>query len=280
MRSSNSTDAGRAGRVPTAITIRLRADRLVAAVDADGVVVREGGVAGQQPDAVAPELLARDRGLGGHHGRGAVEQLLDRLALGLLDRGWDRARPADAWRAAPGSPGAGSWKEWSRYGSRPRRGGYGARRRRHACRAWLLGWRLSDRLDPSRLREDRAPRREVSLKPGSTGLDPGYSLESHVRFALGEAPGHARGGPPARRADRGRHQQGDARDPPGAARGRRQLQGRQAVHDVGQGARARDRGHQAAQPGPAGDQDRQRGADVADGRRSRPGSPSRRARRR
>ena len=36
---------------------------------------------------------------------------------------------------------------------------------------------------------------------------------------------------------------------------------------VGQGARARDRGHQAAQPGPAGDQDRQRGADLADGRR-------------
>ena len=35
----------------------------------------------------------------------------------------------------------------------------------------------------------------------------------------------------------------------------------------GQGARARDRGHQAAQPGPAGRQDRQRGADRADGRR-------------
>ena len=33
-----------------------------------------------------------------------------------------------------------------------------------------------------------------------------------------------------------------------------------------QGARARDRGHQAAQPGPAGGQDRQRGADRVDGR--------------
>ena len=39
----------------------------------------------------------------------------------------------------------------------------------------------------------------------------------------------------------------------------------------GQGARARDRGHQAAQPGPAGRQDRQRGADRADGRRQSAG---------
>ena len=36
----------------------------------------------------------------------------------------------------------------------------------------------------------------------------------------------------ARQAERGRHQQGDARDPPGAARGGRQLPRRQAVHDA------------------------------------------------
>ena len=92
------------------------------------------------------------------------------------------------------------------------------------------------------------------------------TVSHHVRFALGKASRHARGCSSARRPDRGRHQQGHARDPPRAARGRRQLQGRQAVHELGQGARARDRDHQAAQPGPAGHQDRQRRADRADGR--------------
>ena len=85
VRSSNSTDAGRAGRVPTAITIRSA--RIGSSEPSMRTVwsSSKDGVAGQQPDVVAPELLARDRGLGRHHRRRAVEQLLDRLALGLLD---------------------------------------------------------------------------------------------------------------------------------------------------------------------------------------------------
>jgi signal recognition particle subunit SRP54 len=59
-------------------------DRLVLALDLHRVVSDEARVAGQQPDPVAPELLAGDRRLGRDHRRGAVHQLLDRLALGVL----------------------------------------------------------------------------------------------------------------------------------------------------------------------------------------------------
>ena len=52
--------------------------------DAHGVGVLEHGVARQQADAVAAELLAHHGGLGGDHARRAVEQLAHRLALGLL----------------------------------------------------------------------------------------------------------------------------------------------------------------------------------------------------
>ncbi len=58
----------------------------------------------------------------------------------------------------------------------------------------------------------------------------------HVRLARREAAGHARRGARARHADREGHRPGDARDPPRAAGGRRQLQGRQAVHKRGEGA--------------------------------------------
>jgi hypothetical protein len=61
------------------------ADRVVRAFDADRVVVLEARVAGQYPDVVAPELLARDRGFRGDDGVGAIEQLLHRGSLGLLD---------------------------------------------------------------------------------------------------------------------------------------------------------------------------------------------------
>ncbi len=85
VRSSNATESGRAGRVPAAITIRAGADRIVGALDPDRVIVLEARRAGQQPDVVAPELLARDAGLDRHDGGGAIEQLLDRLALCLLE---------------------------------------------------------------------------------------------------------------------------------------------------------------------------------------------------
>ena len=87
VRSSNSTDAGRAGRVPPAMMIRRGADRLVGVLDPHRVRVLEAGLAGQQSDAVAAELLAHDRRLGRHDARRAVHQLLERVLLGLLDAG-------------------------------------------------------------------------------------------------------------------------------------------------------------------------------------------------
>jgi regulator of protease activity HflC (stomatin/prohibitin superfamily) len=70
-------------------------------------------------------------------------------------------------------------------------------------------------------------------------------------------------------ADRGRRQRDDARDPPRAARGRRQLQGRPRVHQRPEGARARRGGHRGAEPGPDRRQDRQRRAARPHGRRRR-----------
>ena len=87
-----------------------------------------------------------------------------------------------------------------------------------------------------------------------------------VRPALRPAAGDALRGPLARQAERGRRRRGDAGDPPRAARGRRQLQGRQILHRDAEGALPRRRGAGEPRPGPAGGQDRQRGADGADGR--------------
>ncbi len=92
------------------------------------------------------------------------------------------------------------------------------------------------------------------------------AFPEHVRRSLRPPPGSPRRRPLTRQADRGRRQQGDAPGAPGAARGRRQLQGRQAVHRGGQGARARARRARLAQPRPAGGEDRLRRADDADGR--------------
>ena len=92
-------------------------------------------------------------------------------------------------------------------------------------------------------------------------------LASSVRRPFREAPDHPRRCPRPRHPDRGRHRQGDARHPPRAAGGRRQLQGRQVVHRDGQGALPGRRRARHAQPRPAGRQDRQRGARRAHGRR-------------
>ena len=59
---------------------------------------------------------------------------------------------------------------------------------------------------------------------------------SRVRPALRPPPGDPLRRPQPRHAERGRRRRGDARDPPRPARGRRQLQGRQIVHDEPQGA--------------------------------------------
>ena len=105
--------------------------------------------------------------------------------------------------------------------------------------------------------------RAAPAGPGRAALD----WLCSVRRPLREAPGDPRRRPRPRHADRGRHRQGHARDPPRAARGRRQLQGRQVVHGDGQGALPGRRRARHAQPRPAGRQDRQRGARRADGRR-------------
>ena len=112
------------------------------------------------------------------------------------------------------------------------------------------------------------PPASPAVPPGSPPLDwevEMFDLSEKLQATLSDVRA-------ARHADRGRRQRGDARDPPRAARGRRQLQGRQAVHRDGQGARARRRRRRRAEPRPAGRQDRQRGARHADGRRlGRPG---------
>ena len=92
------------------------------------------------------------------------------------------------------------------------------------------------------------------------------NLSLSVRPALRPPPGDALRRPLARQAERGRRRRGDARDPPRPARGRRQLQGRQSLHHDAEGALPRRRGAGEPRPRPAGGQDRQRGADRADGR--------------
>ena len=66
-----------------------------------------------------------------------------------------------------------------------------------------------------------------------------------VRRPLRSPSGRPRRRPLARQADRGRRHQGNAPGAPGAARGGRQLQGRQAVHRGGARARARGAGARA-----------------------------------
>jgi hypothetical protein len=53
-------------------------------LDGDGVVVDELGLAVDEPDVVAAELLAHDRGLGGDDARGPIHELPQHLVLGGL----------------------------------------------------------------------------------------------------------------------------------------------------------------------------------------------------
>ena len=117
VRSSNSTASGRAGRVPQAIMIRS-----ARTISWSPIAHRVGRptntrVTRDQADAVAAELLAHDRGLGGDDARRAVHQLAQRLALGLLQVRRGRARRADGARGARARPGAASWTGSCRCGS-------------------------------------------------------------------------------------------------------------------------------------------------------------------
>ena len=91
----------------------------------------------------------------------------------------------------------------------------------------------------------------------------------HVRLARREAAGNALRCAQPRHPDRAGHRRRDARDPPRAAGGGRQLQGRQAVHRPAEGALSGRGGHRQAERRPAGGEDRRGGVDGADGRRVR-----------
>ncbi len=84
-----------------------------------------------------------------------------------------------------------------------------------------------------------AARRALSVSASRRGRPVAPRLResgSHVRLTGRETAGDALRCPPAREPDRAGHRRGDARDPPRAARGRRQLQGRPAVHRPAEGA--------------------------------------------
>ena len=116
----------------------------------------------------------------------------------------------------------------------------------------------------------RRPEHETRRRRGTSGAAAAaavYRLSRRVRLPRREAPGHARRRPPARRADRGRHQR------PRCARSASRCSRPTSTSRSSSSSRRRvkerclgRRGAAPAQPGPAGRQDRQRGADRADGR--------------
>ena len=126
---------------------------------------------------------------------------------------------------------------------RPRHPGEADRRRRDA--------RGPAPLRPRRLRQ--RPARRVASPPRS-------KLLGHVRPALRTPAVDPLRRPLARQAERVRRRLGDARDPPRPARGRRQLQSRQSLHQDAEGALPRLRRAGEPRPRPAGGEDRQRGA--------------------
>ncbi len=102
---------------------------------------------------------------------------------------------------------------------------------------------------------------------GETTAHSRLPCDPHVPVAFGQIAGHPRRPALARRAQPRGHRSRDARDPPRAARGRRQLPRRQDVRR--RRARALGRAGGAVEPDarPAGREDRRRGADGAARRR-------------
>ncbi len=109
----------------------------------------------------------------------------------------------------------------------------------------------------------RCPRRSRGESRSEKAL--AYTVARRVRHPLRQAPGDARRPRPRRPPRRGGRLEGDARDPPRAARGRRQPRGRAGLHGVGQGACARPGRPEEPDARPAGREDRPRGADRAHG---------------
>ena len=91
------------------------------------------------------------------------------------------------------------------------------------------------------------------------------TLTGRVRHARQPPPGRPRRPRTQVPSRRGDGHARDARDPPRAPRGRRRLRGRQAVRRRGAGARARPGRPEGARAGPAGREDRPRGAHRAHG---------------
>src|SRR5439155_26075171 len=96
---------------------------------------------------------------------------------------------------------------------------------------------------------------------------PPVHLRADVRHAVRQAPGGSRRPPRSRAPRRGGDLACHARDPPRAARGRRQLQGREGLRCASARAGARRGRGEEPHAGPAGGEDRPRGADGAHGRR-------------
>ena len=192
-------------------------------------------------------------------------------ALGRFGGGPRRAAAAEAQAAARAASATRSTRRprptppprRPRPSGRPRRPRAPRPTRRRTSGSCRRAGRAPDGPEPPSPRAAPPPPRP----PEPAGVGAHLHSTGSVRLPLREAPGDPLRRPRPRRADRGGHHARHARDPPRAARGRRQLQGRQAVHERGQGALPRRRGPAPAQPRPAGRQDRQRGADDADGRR-------------
>src|SRR5207253_6720630 len=96
---------------------------------------------------------------------------------------------------------------------------------------------------------------------------PPVHLRADVRHAVRQAPGRPRRPPRPRAPRRGGDLPRHARDPPRAARGGRQLQGREGLRGAGARTCARRRRGEEPHARPAGREDRPRGADGAHGLR-------------
>ena len=98
--------------------------------------------------------------------------------------------------------------------------------------------------------------------------EPAYAGR-HVRHPLRPAPGHLLAPARPRAAVRGPGRRRPPRGPPGPAGGGRQLQGGEGLHRPGARAVGGGGGHPQPHPGPAGGQDRPRGAGRHPGRAQR-----------
>ena len=212
--------------------MRAERDRRAAILTAEGE--KQSQILTAEGAKQAAVLTRRGRAPGGDPARRGRSQG-DRHGLHGDPRG--QARPRAAQLRIPADAAAAGRRRRQQGVRHPVGVRAGVRRHRRGARAGRDRGAPED--DPPTAARRRAPRVEAareSRAPGtrSRGRARPSGCENDrgdVRLARRETAGDARRRPPARHADRGGRRRGDARDPPRAARGRRQLQGRQAVHD-------------------------------------------------